>query len=279
MSLFTQLNVFSQTPPSLNPPTVTQDSTSVATDSISLPYYFNNSQSGNLILNNPAETEVTYDAATDMYIVRRKVGDYYVSDPIYMTSSEYRDYVLKQDIQAHYKEKLKAVAGNTAGSEDAQKNLLPTYYVKSGLFESIFGGNTIEVNPQGNVQVQLGVLSQNIENPQISERNRKSFTFDFDQQISASINAKVGERLKVTAAYDTQSTFDFQNLVKLEFNPDQAFSEDDILQKIEVGNVSMPIKNSLITGAQSLFGFKTKLQFGRTTVKVFLPNKNHKLEL
>ncbi|PHR70172.1 MAG: cell surface protein SprA [Lutibacter sp.] len=269
------MDVFSQTPPSITPPNITQDSTSVATDSISLPYNFNNAQSGNLILNNPAEIEITYDSSIDMYILRRKIGDYYVSDPVYMTPREYREYALKQDIQSHYREKLNAVGGKTAGSADAQKNLLPTYYVKSSFFESIFGGNTIEVNPQGNVQVQLGVLSQNIENPQISERNRKSFTFDFDQQISASINAKVGTRLKVTAAYDTQSTFDFQNLVKLEFNPDQAFSEDDILQKIEVGNVSMPIKNSLITGAQSLFGLKTKLQFGKTTVtSVFAEQKS-----
>src|SRR5690606_4407327 len=37
-------------------------------------------------------------------------------------------------------------------------------------------------------------------------------------------------------------------------------------QKIEVGNVSMPLNSSLITGAQSLFGVKTDLQFGKTRV-------------
>jgi cell surface protein SprA len=54
----------------------------------------------------------------------------------------------------------------------------------------------------------------------------------------------------------------FQNLIKLEYTPD----EDDIIQKIEVGNVSMPLSNSLIRGAQSLFGVKAQLQFGKTTV-------------
>ena len=29
----------------------------------------------------------------------------------------------------------------------------------------------------------------------------------------------IGERLQITANYDTESTFDFQNLVKLQFNP------------------------------------------------------------
>jgi cell surface protein SprA len=41
---------------------------------------------------------------------------------------------------------------------------------------------------------------------------------------------KVGTRLNVNANYDTQSAFAFQNLLKLEYT-----SEDDIIQKIEVG--------------------------------------------
>src|SRR5690606_39606113 len=52
------------------------------------------------------------------------------------------------------------------------------------------------------------------------------------------------------------------NLVKLEYTP----TEGDILRKIEIGNVNMPLNSSLITGAQSLFGVKTQLQFGKTTV-------------
>ena len=83
---------------------------------------------------------------------------------------------------------------------------------------------------------------------------------------------KVGTRLQVNANYDTQSTFDFQNLIKLEFDPSLpgldgvSGGEDSILQKLEVGNVSMPLNSSLITGAQSLFGVKTELQFGKTRV-------------
>ncbi|MFA5299150.1 MAG: cell surface protein SprA, partial [Lutibacter sp.] len=153
----------------------------------------------------------------------------------------------------------------------AQKNLLPTYYINSDFFQSVFGGNTIEVNPQGSVLVKLGALYQKVDNPQLSESNRKSFTFDFNQEISASLLANVGTNLKVSAQYDTQSTFNFQNQIKLEYTP----TEDDILQKIEVGNVSMPLKNSLIVGAQNLFGVKTQLKFGNTTVTgVFAEQKS-----
>lgn len=77
---------------------------------------------------------------------------------------------------------------------------------------------------------------------------------------------KVGTRLGVNVNYDTESTFAFQNLVKLEYSPSLSGAEDDILQKIELGNVSLPLNSSLIRGAQSLFGVKTQLQFGKTTL-------------
>ncbi|GAB1308142.1 cell surface protein SprA [Urechidicola sp. KH5] len=254
------LSAFAQTPV---PPSIPIDSIQVAQDSVpQLPYRFTNTQSGSLKLNNPSTITVEYDPQLKRYIIREKIGDYYLGDPVYLTFNEYMEYRLQQDILSNYKDKLKAVDGRTADAKDAQRDLLPTYYVNSNFFESIFGGNTIDVNPTGNIQVKLGVLHQNIQNPQISERNRKSTTFDFDQQITASINAKIGTRLAVTANYDTQSTFDFENQVKLEYTP----TEDDIIRKIEVGNVSMPIRNSLVTGAQNLFGFKTELQFGATTV-------------
>ena len=41
---------------------------------------------------------------------------------------------------------------------------------------------------------------------------------------------------------------------------------DDIIKKLEVGNVTMPVSNSLMTGAQNLFGIKSQLQFGKLFV-------------
>ena len=72
-----------------------------------------------------------------------------------------------------------AAAGQKEGSEEDQKNLLPEFYVDSGLFETIFGGNTINVVPQGSVEVDLGILYSRQDNPALSPRNRSNFTFDF----------------------------------------------------------------------------------------------------
>lgn len=219
---------------------------------------------GNIKIPNPQSivSKYTYDPATDRYIYTETVGKFNINYPIILTPEEYQKLVLAEQQRNYYKQKMDAIAGIKDGTGDEQKNLLPEFYVNSGFFETIFGGNTIEVIPQGTVEMDLGVLFTKQDNPTFSPRNRSNFTFDFDQRISLSLLGKVGTRLQVTANYDTESTFDFQNLVKLEYTP----TEDDIVRKIEVGNVAMPINSSLITGAQSLFGVKTQLQFGKTTV-------------
>ena len=258
-----------------NQVTNSNSTTSVKKDTISpLPYSFGNLQKGSLFLNNKSETEVIFDPQSGNYIFYEKIGDYYLKHPTYMTAEEYKEYRLQRDMLEYSKEKINAVSGKTKNSTDAQKNLLPTYYVNSNFFESIFGGNTIEVNPQGSILIKMGLIQQKVENPQLSEQNRQSRTFDFQQEISASLNAKIGDRLKISANFDTQSTFNFQNMVKLEYTP----TEDDIIRKIEVGNVSMPIRNSLVTGAQNLFGAKTELQFGNTTVTAIFSQQRSQVQ-
>ncbi|WP_340155171.1 cell surface protein SprA [uncultured Winogradskyella sp.] len=219
---------------------------------------------GKLNMPNPNSivSKYEYDPILDRYVYTEKIGNFNINYPLILTAEEFQKLVLEEKLKAYYKKMADAKAGQKEGAEEDQKNLLPEFYVNSGLFESIFGGNTINVIPQGSVEVDLGVLFSKQDNPSFSPRNRTNFTFDFDQRISLSLLGKVGTRLQVTANYDTEATFDFQQVVKLEYTP----TEDDIIRKIEVGNVNMPLNSSLITGAQSLFGVKTELQFGKTRV-------------
>ena len=203
-----------------------------------------------------------YDPVSDRYFFNQTVGNFNINYPIILSPEEYEELVLNESLKKYYKDKINAAEGRLDGSEDQQKNLIPEIYVNSKLFESIFGGNTIEVVPQGSLEIDLGVLYTKQDNPSFSPRNRSNFSFDFDQRIGLSLLGKVGTRVQVNANFDTQSTFDFQNLMQIQYEP----TEDDIIKKIEVGNVSMPLNSSLISGAQSLFGFKTELQFGKTRV-------------
>ncbi|HRG11282.1 MAG TPA: cell surface protein SprA, partial [Cyclobacteriaceae bacterium] len=93
-------------------------------------------------------------------------------------------------------------------------------------------------------------------------RQQRNGGFEFDQQINLSVQGKVGEKLAVTTNFDNNNSFDFQNNMKVEYT---GFKED-ILKKLEIGNVSLPLNNSLITGSQNLFGVKAQMQFGKLFV-------------
>jgi cell surface protein SprA len=229
---------------------------------------------GKIDLQNPPSivAAYTYDPATNRYIYTNSVNGFNINYPIILTPKEYDELVLRESMRDYFKKKSDAIDGKKSGSEQAKKDLLPRYYVNSSFFEAIFGSNTIDIKPSGSVEMDMGVRYSKQDNPSFSPRNRTSTTFDFDQRISMSLMGKVGTRLNVSANYDTESTFAFQNLIKLEYNPGlpdlKNFSgnEDSILQKLEIGNVSMPLSNSLIRGAQSLFGVKAQFQFGKTTI-------------
>ncbi len=204
----------------------------------------------------------TYDPKTNLFYLTKKVGNYNLTYPWVLTPEQYYKRVLQEKMNKNFKDRNQAIAGNSDEAKKKRKDLLPTYYVNSKFFESVFGGRTINIQPKGNFSIDLGLRYTKRENPSLPIKNRSNLSFDFDQKISMGLKGKIGTRLNLDLNYDTQSTFDFNNQIKLNYTP----TEDDILQNIELGNVSMKTQNSLIHGAQSLFGLKTELRFGKTYI-------------
>ncbi|NJN41947.1 MAG: cell surface protein SprA [Flammeovirgaceae bacterium] len=149
----------------------------------------------------------------------------------------------------------KALDGESAVSG---RNLTPKIYIGPSM-DRIFGGSYVELIPRGFVTLDFGGSWQKISNPSIPISQQRNGGFEFDQQINLSVVGKVGEKLAVTINFDNNNSFDFQNSMKVEYT---GFKED-MLKKLEIGNVSLPLNNSLITGAQNLFGLKAQMQFGR----------------
>ena len=98
---------------------------------------------GKIQLQNPPSilSAYTYDPVTDRYVYTNSVDGFSINYPIILTPKEYERLVLKESMRDYFKKKVDAVAGLKEGSELAKKDLLPRYYIKSGLFESIFGIN------------------------------------------------------------------------------------------------------------------------------------------
>jgi cell surface protein SprA len=208
-------------------------------------------------LEDPSNLDYTaeYDPETGMVTLYRTIGNVPVKLPYTMTLDEYNNMGMRQSMQSYWSEKNKE-------GEDESRSSFGNIRVGSEAFESIFGSNVINIRPQGLAQLKLGVNTTKIDNPTLQQRMRKTTTFDFDQTIQMNIRGTIGEKLKLGINYNTEATFDFENQINLEY----AGGEDDIIKKIEAGNVSMPLPGTLITGSQSLFGLKTEMQFGKLTV-------------
>ncbi len=219
------------------------------------------SRTGNspLLYGNPSNVELQYDIDTSFnYTISEKMGAIYYRPISSVSFSEYDKYQTDMMLKSYWKGRGAEADGETAVTG---RRLIPKIYI-SPVFDRIFGGSYVEINPRGLVNLDFGGKFQRIHNPSLPLRQQKNGGFEFDQQISMNVVGKIGEKLKVTANFDNNNSFDFQNNLKVEFTG----FEEDIIKKLEVGNVSMPISNSLISGSQNLFGVKTELQFGKLFV-------------
>jgi len=236
---------------------------------------FLNEYQGGLYLNEPSniKTDIVYDPDSGKFIITQKMGSINYRPPTYMTQNEYVDYEFDRSLKEYWKQRSLA---ESMAQEGKGKNLIAPIKINSEVFDRIFGSNVVDIRPQGSAELIFGVNSSFTENPAVPVKNRRITTFDFDEKIQLSLIGKIGDRLKITTNYNTQATFDFENRMKLEFSG----GEDDIIKKIEAGNVTLPLNSTLISGSQSLFGIKTQLQFGKATVTTVLSQeKGQKKEI
>ncbi|MEZ4964726.1 MAG: cell surface protein SprA [Saprospiraceae bacterium] len=212
------------------------------------------------------DQQVEYDPETNMYIITEKIGDEFYRAPTYMTFEEYVNWRDRKQ-QEEYFDRLQGVTLSGDRSSSGIEDPIAKFDVKTSLIDRLFGGTNVDIRPQGNINLTFGFDYQKIQNPILTLRQQRTGNFDFDMDINMSASGKIGEKLNLNFNYNTQATFDFDNQMKINYDT-KNFSEDEIIQNIEAGNVSMPLRSNLIKGAQNLFGVKTEMKFGhlRTTL-------------
>lgn len=211
-----------------------------------------------LFMRDPSNVEstVVFDPDAREYIFYQKIGELEYRIPYRMSVEEYREYEMEQAMRTYWRAKI---AGQ---EEEFQSALIPKLQFGGQAFDKIFGSNTISIVPQGSAELIFGLNISRIDNPTLSEKLRKVPTFDFQNKIQMNVTGAIGDKMQLGINYNTEATFDWENKTKLEYSG----KEDEIIKKIEAGDVTLPLTGSLITGSQSLFGLKTELQFGKLTL-------------
>jgi cell surface protein SprA len=203
------------------------------------------------------ERDIQYDPATKQYIITEKVGNVNYRLPKAMSMQEYVKYDFDRSVKEYWRTRKEV-----DNLETQDRGLIPQLKIESEVFDNIFGGNTIDIRPQGYVEVSFGYESNYINDPNRPERLRRVPSFDFDQQINLSVTGKIGDKVDMKVNFNSEATFDYENKMNINY----AGKEDEIIRKIEAGNVSLPLNGSLIQGGTNLFGLKTEMQFGKLNV-------------
>jgi cell surface protein SprA len=206
------------------------------------------------------KSNVEYNTDSRQYVFTNKIGktDYHRSSS--MSMNEYQKYENHRVVREYWQSQ--ANGGKTIN----KRGFRPTFNLGSEAMDKIFGNSTINIVPQGQAELIFGVNVSKTENPNIPVSLRSTPSFTFDEKIQMNVTGTIGDRLKLGINYNTDATFEFENKTKLEYSGD----EDDIVKKVEAGDVTLPLSGSLITGSQSLFGIKTEMQFGKLTATTVL---------
>lgn len=203
------------------------------------------------------ETKVVYDPETKSYHLMQKIGNQWYRRPRALTFKEYLEYDMKKSKENFWFRRARDER------QQYQYRLLPGKKIeKEDFIKKIFGDGTLSLKAQGSTDIKMGLRFRRVDNPAIPERYRQHTSFFMDPKFQASISGSLGDIMKLNINYDTEATFDFSNKAKLSYDG----NEDDIIKKIEAGNVSLSLQNSLIRGGKDLFGVKADLQFGKLYV-------------
>ena len=203
---------------------------------------------------------IEYDPVTKEYYVIEKIGTHYYRTPMALTMKELVDLKGKEDEKDYFKKRASLLTNLN------RRSYKPKFNFVNDWVNRIMGNGKIDIKPNGYVDIGMGYQGQKVNNPTLPERSRNNGGLDFNMNSQFQVDAKIGDKLNLPINYNTLSNFNFENQLKLDYQG----RDDEILKLFQLGNTNFTSKGTLIPGAQSLFGIKTQLQFGKLFVTTVL---------
>ena len=109
-------------------------------------------------------------------------------------------------------------------------------------------------------------MNQDQELVRSSFREQEKTNFKFDQKQQLNVQGKIGDRVTISLDQNSERDFDWENTIRIDYQGD----EDDILQRLEVGNISLSLPSTefvTFSGTNNgLFGVKALSQLGPVNI-------------
>jgi cell surface protein SprA len=213
-----------------------------------------------------APSVIRYQDALDtskwVYRLRRTVEENDSRIPTDLAFEEYSSLRLKQSIRQNWESMAQLYQLETnslmkLGDLMGKITKIEVPIPKNPIF-SIFGPSIVKLNVNGSINIQAGFRTTKSDLYIANPTGESQSTPSFKQEIQVNVNGEIGDKLKIDADWNTQRTFEYENQLHVKYTG----YEDEIVQSVEAGNVSLPTNSSFISGGSALFGIMAKFQVG-----------------
>ncbi|MBF8294664.1 MAG: hypothetical protein HW389_1209 [Bacteroidetes bacterium] len=204
----------------------------------------------------------TLDSSRFVYRIRRTLGAADTRIPLDFTLDEYHRLRLQQLIRKNWEDmahayRLESEKKKGLGDLFSQVTNIEIPVPKNPIF-SIFGPNIIRLQINGAVDIHGAFRNTTsdlfLNNPLAQSRSEP----DFSQEVQVNVKGQIGDKLNIDADWNTNRQFEYENQLKVRYKG----YDDDIVQSVEAGNVSLTTNSSFVASSSALFGIKAGFQFG-----------------
>lgn len=138
---------------------------------------------------------------------------------------------------------------------------------------SIFGPPKINLKIGGQVDIHGAWRNETTSGITTSALGNTRNEPDFKQTVQINLNGTIGDKLTLGADWNTERQFQYENQLKIKYTG----YEDEIIQSIEAGNVSLET-SPLVGGSEALFGIKAKFKMGPFSLTALASQKKSEIK-
>ena len=131
-----------------------------------------------LFLNLPSNSNssIIYNPEIGVYHVQDKIGGSIIYNSRFFNFKEFQQYNTQKSILDYWNLRSKEKEIKQTGSIWE-----PKLYIPGKTFDRIFGGNSVDIRPQGSSELIFGLKINRLDNPSLPEEQRKTTSFDFQE--------------------------------------------------------------------------------------------------
>lgn len=234
-----------------------------------------------LYLKNPTVVaqSVQLDSTGKFVIVRQTVGGKDIKIPIKIPIDEYIKHRTRSDFAKNFADLVQTEEAGRVKKKDDLGDLLSTFTkidipVPANPVFSIFGPPRINLSISGAVDIRAGFRNTTTDQQTTSAYGNTRNEPDFAQEVQINVSGTIGDKLNILADWNTQRTFEYENQLRIKYTG----YEDEIVQSVEAGNVSLSSGSGFVSSSSALFGIKAAFQIGPLKLTAIASQKKGQIQ-